>query len=471
MDKIEIILTNCIKEIKSGKASLTECLNRYPSYRHELEPLLRMALNIQEPPAKKLDNGYKQAAKAKLLQQIRTAKQKKRRSFVDVFSFGIPSQFAWARVAVSVLIVVVLLSTLTTGTAFAAQSSLPGDMLYPVKTVTEDVRLLMADGSVAKAELNLKFAQTRLEEMSKLADSDKGRAQLAVNGYQGNLDAAKQQMQRVSDISTLSSLLDTALANVQKQVIFCDSVIDDSPKYMVPIKEASTMSINEQVELMQMLALQNSLRAMQINLNAMQSRLHRAQEKTNGNQYQLMQEALLQYQQFNQLGEQILRNSNQDNTEIEALTLQALADYLNTLNSISAQVPQEYRNSIETCRQITLEFQNQARYRYQHRGESGYGPQSQAPENDTGSATGQNGQSTTPYQGGTNNPDNGTQNTTTPSQGTGNGSGSGSGTGSGGDTGGSGGTGSSGSINSGGGSSGGPTSTGGTAGSTSYQKP
>ena len=122
MEKIEIILTNCIKEIKSGKATLAECLNRYPSRRKELEPLLKMALNIQEPPALQLDNNYKQAAKAQLLQQIRAPKQKKSRSFADIFSFGIPSQYAWARVAVSVLIVVVLLSTLAGGTAYASQS-------------------------------------------------------------------------------------------------------------------------------------------------------------------------------------------------------------------------------------------------------------------------------------------------------------------------------------------------------------
>ena len=69
MENIETILTNCIKEIKMGKATLAECLNRYPSKKQELEPLLKVALNIQEPPAFKLDCSYKQAAKVQLLQQ------------------------------------------------------------------------------------------------------------------------------------------------------------------------------------------------------------------------------------------------------------------------------------------------------------------------------------------------------------------------------------------------------------------
>lgn len=456
MDKIENILTNCIKEIKSGKATLAECLERYPSRRKELEPLLKMALNIQGPPALQLDNSYKQTAKARLLQQIRAPREKKSRSFSDIFSFGIPSQFAWARVAVSVLVVVVLLSTLTTGTAFAAQSSLPGDLLYPVKTTTEDARVLFAGSSAVKTELNLEFAQTRLDEMSKLADSNEGKIELAVNGYRGNLEAARKQIQRVSDASNRSSLLEAALADIQNQTAFCDNIIDTNPKYSEQVKEASTLSISEQETLLQMLALQNNMRATQVNLNAMQSRLQRAQEKANNEQYQLMQEALLQYQQFNQLGEEILQSYNQQNTQVETLTLQTLTGYLNTLDSIFKQVPQEYQNSIEICRQMTLQFQNQARYRYQHQGDSGKGPQSQAPENSSGSAIGQNNQYTTP------------------SQGTGDGSGNGSGTGSGtepsGDAGGSGRT-DSGDTDSGGESGQGATSTVGTSGSTGNLKP
>ena len=72
---IETILTNCIEEIKSGKATLAQCLDHYPSRRQELEPLLKMALIIKEPPTFNLDSSYKQSAKARLLQQIRTAKQ------------------------------------------------------------------------------------------------------------------------------------------------------------------------------------------------------------------------------------------------------------------------------------------------------------------------------------------------------------------------------------------------------------
>jgi hypothetical protein len=392
LDDIEIILTNCIKEIKSGKATLAECLNRYSHQFQGFESLLRMALNIQEPPLFKLDKNYKQAAKAKLLRQIRTTKQQKHRSFTDVFSFGIPLQSTRARIAVSVLTLTILILSVSGGTAYAAQSSLPGDLLYQVKIGTEDARLLIAGDSAAKAELNLRFAQTRLEEMEKLINSDVEEAGLAVNGYQGNLEAARQKIREISDALILSDLLERALNNIRNQTTFCDDINDSNPKYMGPVNEASTLSINEQVELLRLLANQDIFRAIQRNFETMQNRLQRAEEKANGNQYSLMQEALLQYQQFNQLGEQILNDAqadNDNNTEIAALSLQAASSYLYILDSISQRAPQEYQTNIETCRQITLQLQNQARNRYQHQGEFGQSSNTQStPILDAGNAAG-----------------------------------------------------------------------------------
>ena len=415
MEKIEIILTECIREIKTGKVTLADCLDRYPSRRRELEPLLKMALNIQEPPPVTLDSGYKQAAKARLLQQIRTAKQEKARSFKDRFSFGIPPQYAWARVAVAVIIGVIILSSAGSGTALAAQNSLPGDVLYPVKTGTEDVRLLVADGSVAKAELNLEFAENRLEELSELVNTEEGKAGIAVEGYQGNLDAALAQVLKISDNATLSGLLESALAEIQNQTAFCDGILDANPKYSGLAGTAGNVAANQQIRLTEILAERDNLRAAQINLQTMQNRLQRAQDKAGNNQYQLMQEALVQYQLFNRLGEQILlyaQASGNQNAEIEALTLQALAGTLEKLDNIYQQAPQEYRNTIDACQQMTLQFQNQARHIHQQQGNADSNPQGSPSGNGNGPGTGQDNPSTPHSQGGT---ETGSQTPDTPS--------------------------------------------------------
>ncbi len=68
------------------------------------------------------------------------------------------------------IIVGIIIATLLTGggTAYASQSSLPGDALYPVKLMTEDVQMAAAWNAEKKVEVETKLANRRLEEVQKL---------------------------------------------------------------------------------------------------------------------------------------------------------------------------------------------------------------------------------------------------------------------------------------------------------------
>ena len=66
------------------------------------------------------------------------------------------------------VILAVVLALAGGGTAVAAQGSLPGDILYPVKRATEQLGLLVAPGSVRKADLHLEFTRRRTEEIERL---------------------------------------------------------------------------------------------------------------------------------------------------------------------------------------------------------------------------------------------------------------------------------------------------------------
>jgi len=61
------------------------------------------------------------------------------------------------------------------GTAYASQSSLPGDALYPVKLMTEDVQTTVAWNPEKKVEMEIKFANRRLEEVKKLQERFKNK--------------------------------------------------------------------------------------------------------------------------------------------------------------------------------------------------------------------------------------------------------------------------------------------------------
>jgi hypothetical protein len=68
------------------------------------------------------------------------------------------------------LVVIVLAMVFGTAgvTAYAAQSALPGDTLYGVKTTLEQTRLSMSRDAAARAELYMEFAEIRLQEISSL---------------------------------------------------------------------------------------------------------------------------------------------------------------------------------------------------------------------------------------------------------------------------------------------------------------
>lgn len=54
----------------------------------------------------------------------------------------------------------------TTGVAAASQSALPGDLLYPIKSFTEDARMALAFGNVDEGRLHLAYARERLAEVA-----------------------------------------------------------------------------------------------------------------------------------------------------------------------------------------------------------------------------------------------------------------------------------------------------------------
>ncbi|MFA5831656.1 MAG: DUF5667 domain-containing protein [Candidatus Paceibacterota bacterium] len=73
-----------------------------------------------------------------------------------------------AKIRMTIAIIIALL--LGGGTSFAAENSLPGDILYPVKVhVNENVQEVIAVSNEAEAKLQAKLAVRRLDEAEKLA--------------------------------------------------------------------------------------------------------------------------------------------------------------------------------------------------------------------------------------------------------------------------------------------------------------
>jgi hypothetical protein len=70
LKEFEDVLAQCIEDIKTGRSSIEDCLDRYPSMRGQLEPLLKIALEIREPPDIKPSPSFKVKARVWLMDQI-----------------------------------------------------------------------------------------------------------------------------------------------------------------------------------------------------------------------------------------------------------------------------------------------------------------------------------------------------------------------------------------------------------------
>ncbi len=139
-----------------------------PSVKEELESLLEVASRIQEistPPTEAFvgDLEKRLVEKAKALQRAR------RRSLWDRYLIPLFSP-GRARRWAGVLVVILALVLASAGTAIAAQSSIPGEPLYPVKRVTERLGLLVVRDRPGKTHLRLEFTKRRTEEIEALDD-------------------------------------------------------------------------------------------------------------------------------------------------------------------------------------------------------------------------------------------------------------------------------------------------------------
>ncbi|MFP3898915.1 MAG: DUF5667 domain-containing protein [Dehalococcoidia bacterium] len=217
--RFEDILVECIEDIKAGRSIIEECLQRYPSNRERLEPLLRIALRIRRVPDVKPSLAFRTRARAWLMQEINGRASVSERAWLPRTSpmrrMTGARRFGLARMAAAIGLGLFVLAG---GTAYASQASLPGDVLYPVKLGTEQIGMVLSGGDVARAERGLAFADRRIEEVQAL--TEEGRSEYldrAVDKYEYALDAALARIEeadnRGMDTENITTLAAEATAS------------------------------------------------------------------------------------------------------------------------------------------------------------------------------------------------------------------------------------------------------------------
>lgn len=180
-DDIDLILQDCLEKIQSGQATLDGVLAQYPDLANELRPPLESALWFRMRRAT-LDPrpGFVSASRRRLVEQIRQEQQVRPATFYarGVIAIGqffnlVTTQRRLAFQYALVFILALAMVAGTAGVARAAQSSLPGDLLYGVKTSLESATLALARDDASRAELHIRFAQSRLEEIQALLTANR----------------------------------------------------------------------------------------------------------------------------------------------------------------------------------------------------------------------------------------------------------------------------------------------------------
>lgn len=102
--------------------------------------------------------------------------------------------------AAAILIVVTVLFGGSAATVLAAQSAIPGDALYGVKTTIEQTRLSLARNAASRADLQLQFAERRLQEIEKLvAEGRYQNIQAATQEFEAHIRNALNEIEQVAD--------------------------------------------------------------------------------------------------------------------------------------------------------------------------------------------------------------------------------------------------------------------------------
>ncbi len=221
--KLDRVIDECLSRVQAGDETVQDCVQAYPELKDVLEPMLALALRVNETLApEKPDEQYVRNAKLRILNRVKVSVtsnssksvQSRRAPHIDF------RRRRWSTVIAGVVIAAMLFGS-GIGLRQASASALPGDSLYPVKRAGEEIQLAFSFSTGGDMALLYDFAESRLEEAQTL--SEEGRYDdlgIALDGFEdamgmleeiaqegeignGNIDLAKIQAKHEKHIQVL----------------------------------------------------------------------------------------------------------------------------------------------------------------------------------------------------------------------------------------------------------------------------
>jgi len=180
-DRMYLAFQQCLDMSRRG-ASLKECLDQFPQYADELEPLLLAATGSAESSGPVMPAEMRSRLRGWVLSEWDRQHQPRR----PRWSFSLFSP-RWAMATAAAVVMVMVLAG-GVGTAAAAQDAIPGTALYPVKQLEEEARLWITRSPEVKVARYGDLVRERAQELRILAGrGDAEATSVAVSRMEGHI--------------------------------------------------------------------------------------------------------------------------------------------------------------------------------------------------------------------------------------------------------------------------------------------
>jgi anti-sigma-K factor RskA len=170
-EDFDAILDRCLADISAGRETIDSCLRRYPAQAGRLAALLELAERMQAAPAVALPDDKRRALESRLLKRATQIRSQ------SIDRSNAPRRPVWRRGMALALAAVIMAALVLSSAVGTSASSVPGDLLYPLKRTAEHVRLALTPDE-QQGELHVELAQQRLYELKVVQERGEVSAEL-----------------------------------------------------------------------------------------------------------------------------------------------------------------------------------------------------------------------------------------------------------------------------------------------------
>lgn len=228
--QLESILDECLQAIETGKATVNDCLARYPTLADDLESLLQMAGvlgGLEFGPQANPTSYFIEKTRQQLVDHMSTSARPKRSDassgivappisfpkpkikLPDKLRIKLPRLELLPRALTAFAAILFAILFIGGSVVWASEESLPDQPLYPIKRLWENTQLWAEGSPTSKAELLIRFANRRLGEAMAMANS--GSEELVrklMHEYRSDVSTAVNMLESSEDRKSKAKSLD-----------------------------------------------------------------------------------------------------------------------------------------------------------------------------------------------------------------------------------------------------------------------